>query len=190
MSTYICKSCKKRNEIRPEWKESKEPVIIVKCKFCDNKARYSPKRNAPAPKITTKPGTRIVGLSENNSKKKTISNLRLEVLSGTEGQNSFNIVPKEQSFTVFFGRNPKSKSMMMAGSEDEFFIVDDPYVSRLHGSLSVTNKNGKLRITIEDKGSANGTLLNSSNLNQGDIAILNEGDIIQLGDTKFKFQTT
>lgn len=61
--------------------------------------------------------------------------------------------------------------------------IDDRYASGLHARIFSRDR----RTYLEDMNSTNGTLLNQANL-QGE-AELADGDLIQIGDTEFRYET-
>lgn len=77
---------------------------------------------------------------------------------------------------------PLDKERMTIGrAEDASISVNHNSVSRLHCEVHAL---GEGRYEIVDKGSANGVRVNSSDLKRG---IMEAGDIIELGDVRFKF---
>jgi hypothetical protein len=61
--------------------------------------------------------------------------------------------------------------------------IDDRYASGLHARIFSRDR----RTYLEDMNSTNGTLLNQADL-QGE-AELADGDLIQIGDTEFRYET-
>lgn len=77
---------------------------------------------------------------------------------------------------------PLDKERMTIGrAEDASISVNHNSVSRLHCEVHAL---GEGRYEIVDKGSANGVRVNSSDLKRG---IIEAGDLIELGDVRFKF---
>ena len=66
-------------------------------------------------------------------------------------------------------------------AEDATISVNHNSVSRLHCEIHLL---GEARYEIVDKGSSNGVRVNSAELKRG---IIEAGDVIELGDVKFKF---
>ena len=61
-------------------------------------------------------------------------------------------------------------------------LLDDPFVSRMHAVIEVTDyKGGWRNVTIIDLGSADGTIVNGKKIN---LSALKGGDIITLGRTR------
>jgi pSer/pThr/pTyr-binding forkhead associated (FHA) protein len=71
--------------------------------------------------------------------------------------------------------------MTVGRAEDATISVNHNSVSRLHCEIHTL---GEGRFEIVDKGSSNGVRVNSADLRRG---IIEAGDIIELGDVKFKF---
>jgi hypothetical protein len=61
--------------------------------------------------------------------------------------------------------------------------IDDRYASGLHARIFSRDR----RTYIEDMSSTNGTLLNQADL-QGEAELV-DGDLIQIGDTEFRYET-
>ncbi len=77
---------------------------------------------------------------------------------------------------------PLDQERMMVGRAEECPIsIDHNSVSRLHCEIHAL---GEGRFEVIDKGSANGVRVNSADLRRG---IIEAGDIIELGDVRFKF---
>ncbi len=77
---------------------------------------------------------------------------------------------------------PLNQERMTVGrAEDATISINHNSVSRLHCEI---HSLGEGRYEIVDKGSSNGVRVNSSDLRRG---IIEAGDIIELGDVKFKF---
>jgi pSer/pThr/pTyr-binding forkhead associated (FHA) protein len=77
---------------------------------------------------------------------------------------------------------PLNQERMTVGrAEDASISINHNSVSRLHCEI---HSLGEGRYEIVDKGSSNGVRVNSSDLRRG---IIEAGDIIELGDVKFKF---
>jgi pSer/pThr/pTyr-binding forkhead associated (FHA) protein len=63
--------------------------------------------------------------------------------------------------------------------------IEDPYISREHATIHVENKDGKIFMSIEDKGSMNGTFnKNKSKLKAALKYPINNGDYFIVGLTK------
>jgi pSer/pThr/pTyr-binding forkhead associated (FHA) protein len=71
--------------------------------------------------------------------------------------------------------------MTLGRAEDANISVNHNSVSRLHCEV---HSLGEARFEIVDKGSSNGVRVNGSDLRRG---IIEPGDVIELGDVKFKF---
>ena len=77
---------------------------------------------------------------------------------------------------------PLDRERMTIGrAEDASISVNHNSVSRLHCEVHAL---GEGRFEIVDKGSSNGVRVNSADLRRG---IIEAGDVIELGDVKFKF---
>jgi ABC transport system ATP-binding/permease protein len=77
---------------------------------------------------------------------------------------------------------PLNQERLTVGrAEDASISINHNSVSRLHCEI---HSLGEGRYEIVDKGSSNGVRVNSSDLRRG---IIEAGDIIELGDAKFKF---
>ncbi len=77
---------------------------------------------------------------------------------------------------------PLDRERLTVGrAEDATISVNHNSVSRLHCEIHLL---GEARYEIVDKGSSNGVRVNSAELKRG---IVEAGDIIELGDVKFKF---
>ena len=77
---------------------------------------------------------------------------------------------------------PLNQERLTVGrAEDATISINHNSVSRLHCEI---HSLGEGRYEIVDKGSSNGVRVNSSDLRRG---IIEAGDIIELGDVKFKF---
>jgi uncharacterized protein YbaR (Trm112 family) len=66
----------------------------------------------------------------------------------------------------------------------------DEYMSRLHASIELCEKNGMFEHILSDAGSVNGTYHNEERLGKGDAVILKPGDRIRIGHTTYKFILT
>jgi FHA domain len=62
--------------------------------------------------------------------------------------------------------------------------IDDRYASGLHARIF----NRDRRTYVEDMGSTNGTLLNDATL-KGEAELI-DGDVVRIGDTEFRFETS
>jgi pSer/pThr/pTyr-binding forkhead associated (FHA) protein len=69
-------------------------------------------------------------------------------------------------------------------SRDADVQIDDRYASGVHARIF--NREG--RSYVEDMNSTNGTLLNDATL-KGEAELL-DGDIVRIGDTEFRFETS
>jgi hypothetical protein len=69
-------------------------------------------------------------------------------------------------------------------SRDADVQIDDRYASGVHARIF--NREG--RSYVEDMNSTNGTLLNDASL-KGEAELL-DGDIVRIGDTEFRFETS
>jgi FHA domain len=69
-------------------------------------------------------------------------------------------------------------------SKDADVQIDDRYASGIHARLF----NRDQRVYVEDMSSTNGTLLNDATL-KGEAELL-DGDVIRIGDTEFRLETT
>ena len=68
--------------------------------------------------------------------------------------------------------------------------TQDAYMSKLHINIDmIVKSNNSLEYRLSDAGSKNKTRLNDEEMEPDEIMILNHGDIIQIGRTKFKFVT-
>lgn len=74
---------------------------------------------------------------------------------------------------------PKSK--VIIGRKEGDLIIDDPHVSKKHASIEVWSRT---HIYLKDLDSTNGTFLNGVRISR---TKLQDGDIIQVGDTKLRF---
>jgi pSer/pThr/pTyr-binding forkhead associated (FHA) protein len=74
-----------------------------------------------------------------------------------------------------------SERLTVGRAEDATISVNHNSVSRLHCEVHAL---GEARFEIVDKGSSNGVRVNGADLRRG---IIEAGDIIELGDVKFKF---
>ena len=96
------------------------------------------------------------------------------------------VLPENQNFfmTIIEGekrgqRIPLTKSAMTLGRKDTDIILPDSEISRRHCTLVVFDH----LIVIRDNGSANGTMINGTVINEG---LLKNGDELQVGMTVLK----
>lgn len=68
-------------------------------------------------------------------------------------------------------------------------IANDRYVSRKHCCIQVVGSHSQWQYLLFDKGSTNGTYLNTEKLKSQDQMYLVEGDTVQAGRTKFVFKS-
>ena len=182
MKQYTCKKCGNKNKLLAEWVNSTQAAIIIACTHCGNKARYRPTRTENgASRVQSTIVTNTANQLNNLN-----SALRLDVISGVEGQAGIDIVNKPSDYKIYFGREPQNMAAMHAFPEDEFLIINDPFVSRLHGILQIRVNQENLRVSVEDQGSSNGTKVNQNTLELGDIIRLRLNDILLVGETQFK----
>jgi len=94
---------------------------------------------------------------------------------------------KPNRLVVLAGPNPGEEfplvgdRMTIGRAEDATVSINHNSVSRLHCEVHAL---GDARFEIVDKGSSNGVRVNGADLRRG---IIEAGDIIELGDVKFKF---
>lgn len=196
MATFKCKKCKAKNTIPKEWIEL-GISRIVNCNTCGYKMNLQLDQNVKEPKkgtdiienlqqhkhsIKTPTGTKVDGMSSGTS----TNNYSLEIIEGKRQTMSLNVESMENTHHVYLGRNPASKRSMNA--DDAVWIIDDPYISRLHCLITVQNQAGQARFILNDEGSANGTLVNQNPIEEGDKVLLNVGDQIAIGDTIIVFK--
>lgn len=110
-------------------------------------------------------------------KKKKPSGRRLVGLLVSYSDN-----PSGEVYKVFEGRTTIGKSRLC-----DIPFPDDKYMSSNHLLIQYVAAKGEFRAQEYDKGSSNGTYVNGEVYVLGDSITLNNGDVIVLGGTKFKF---
>lgn len=97
-------------------------------------------------------------------------------------------LPPKTRLSLEFISGPKKgevyllpKSKIIIGRKDGDLIIDDPHVSKKHASIEVWSRT---HIYLKDLESTNGTFLNGIQITR---MKLQEGDVIQIGDTKLRF---
>lgn len=192
MASFKCKKCKATNKIPKEWIEL-GISRIVSCNTCGYKMNLNlAKSAAQQPQgtaiiddlqshnhnINTPTGTQVDGLSSSA----TTNNYSLEIIEGKKHAIAIDLDTINESHHIYLGRNPASKRSM--NDDDAIWIIDDPYVSRLHCQITVLKQSEQVKFILQDAGSANGTEVNKNHLESGDQVLLNIGDQIVIGDTK------
>lgn len=192
MASFKCKKCKAKNTIPKEWIEL-GISRIVNCNTCDYKMNLNLGKAVTQQAqgtaiieslqthkhtIDTPTGTQVDGLSSSA----TTNSYCLEILEGKKYTMAINLESIEETHKIYLGRNPASKQSL--NDNDAVWIIDDPYVSRLHCQITIIKKSGQVKFILQDGGSANGTEVNQNKLESGDQVLLNIGDQIVIGDTK------
>ncbi len=192
MASFKCKKCKATNTIPKEWIEL-GISRIVNCSSCGYKMNLNlAKISEQKPKgtaiidnlqthnhvIDTPTGTKVDGLSSSA----TTNNYSLEVIEGKKHTMAIDLESIEETHNIYLGRNPASKQSL--NDNDAVWIINDPYVSRLHCQIAIVKQSGQVKFILQDGGSANGTEVNQNKLESGDQVLLNIGDQIVIGDTK------
>lgn len=183
MKQYTCKKCNKKNKILPEWGQINEPFIVVSCEHCGNKARYRPKASEAKQEEKEHNNTVIFNTNKESGKR-----FLLDIIKGVSGQKNHKIILKKNDYTIYIGRSPKQKAPNKTRENDEFFVINDPYVSRLHAILTVKVGQEIIKIQVQDNNSVNGVLVNGDKLLQEDIVWVNKNDIIEIGETILKLK--
>ncbi len=62
------------------------------------------------------------------------------------------------------------------------YVLDEPSVSRLH---AVLDKHGDI-VTLTDMGSTNGTYINEDRISEGEVRVLNPGDLISIANVSYE----
>ncbi len=62
------------------------------------------------------------------------------------------------------------------------FVLDEPSVSRLHAIL---DKHGEI-VTLTDMGSTNGTYINEDRISEGEVRVLNPGDLVSIANVSYE----
>lgn len=192
MASFKCKKCKAKNTIPKEWIEL-GISRIVNCNTCNYKMNVNlGKSTTQQPQgtaiidnlqthnhtIDTPSGTQVDGLSSSA----TTNNYSLEITEGKKHAIAIDLEAIKETHNIYLGRNPSSKRSI--NDNDAVWIIDDPYVSRLHCQITVVKQTGQAKFILQDGGSANGTEVNQNKLESGDQVLLNIGDQIVIGDTK------
>ncbi len=108
-----------------------------------------------------------------------------EVKSGLSGEP--HIVPGFKATVVEAdGYSPGKKyaivkPVTVIGRSKSEILLDDPEVSRRHAAIEVYGE----KVVIKDLGSTNGTFLNGLGIK---MAIIKDGDVVQVGNTTLKVQ--
>ena len=175
MAQFKCKKCNAKNKVKEEW-IAQAVNRLVSCNSCGHQMNLNlaPKNN-PA-------GTQVVAIKKASTKEGFI--LKLAELNN--GISQFNIPIKTSTYKIYLGRNPKSKATDIDNDKDLVWLIDDPYISRLHCIIRVLKRKTGYTLSIEDCLSQNGTLVNNVKLESEDAILLNEGDEVMLGDVSFK----
>jgi pSer/pThr/pTyr-binding forkhead associated (FHA) protein len=103
------------------------------------------------------------------------------------GQRASTLMERPNRLVMLAGPTPGAEypldreRMTIGRAEDASISVNHNSVSRLHCEVHAL---GEGRFEIVDKGSSNGVRVNSADLRRG---IVEAGDVIELGDVKFKF---
>ncbi|GAE88445.1 FHA domain-containing protein [Acetivibrio straminisolvens] len=75
------------------------------------------------------------------------------------------------------------KSVTIGRNDKNDIVIKDPFISGIHAYIMVEDQS----IRIKDMGSKNGTFVNGTRLNEGEIVSLKDGDNIKIGHVKFLF---
>lgn len=192
MASFKCKKCKAKIMIPKEWIELGISRIVT-CNTCGHKMNLVLDQNTNKQKkgtdfienlqkhkhsIETPTGTQVDGMSSGTSTNK----YSLEVIEGKKQTLSLDVGNIENTQYIYIGRNPASKRSINA--DDVVWILDDPYVSRLHCLISIEKQAGQAKFILNDEGSVNGTSVNQNPLEEGDKVLLHIGDQIMIGDIK------
>jgi pSer/pThr/pTyr-binding forkhead associated (FHA) protein len=103
------------------------------------------------------------------------------------GQRASLLMERPNRFVMLAGPTPgaeyplDSERLTVGRAEDASISINHNSVSRLHCEI---HSLGDGRFEIVDKGSSNGVRVNTAELRRG---IIEPGDVIELGDVKFKF---
>ncbi len=98
-----------------------------------------------------------------------------------------NVLEKPNRLVMLAGPTPgaefslEREKLTIGRSDDATIAINHNSVSRIHCEIHAL---GDSRFEIVDKGSANGVRVNASELRRG---IIEAGDVIELGDVRFKF---
>lgn len=79
------------------------------------------------------------------------------------------------------------QGIISRGTPRQILLADDPKVSMPHAMLDISYRYGQEN-RIRDLGSKNGTRLNGTRLPAGTWNTLKDGDLLQFGDTKLRYQ--
>lgn len=145
-------------------------MISVKCNNCGKLIRFRVRRAVS--KEAMDPNGTLVGVSNNDNKI-----LRLEI-NGDKLTLKQNFIINQDNVTV--GRKNNDGPAYRSDIE---IVTADKYMSRVHCALQKKN-NG--RYVIKDIGKRNRILLNDNEIGHMDEYYLNDGDLIQLGQTVIK----
>lgn len=109
------------------------------------------------------------------------------VPSGAAARNAAMLMERPNRLVMLTGPTPGAEypldqeRLTVGRAEDATISVNHNSVSRLHCEIHAL---GDGRFEIVDKGSSNGVRVNAAELRRG---IIEAGDVIELGDVKFKF---
>ena len=94
---------------------------------------------------------------------------------------SYTIDPMGMDYRIYEGNNPIGRD-----TSNSIILVKDPTISSKH--LNILFRQGKYY--ARDEMSANGSWINNEPMEISHPYILNDGDILKLGDTVFKFKSS
>ena len=178
MASFKCKKCNAKNSVQNEWVE--EGISrLVHCHSCGHKMNLKLKPGKRNSRSQSPKGT--VVLTKDKLEKPSLG-FRI---SSNSKKYFYPIPEKNTSFNIYFGRNPSQSD---AADQDELLFIDDPYVSRFHGVISIIKKNGEIKMSIQDNESSNGIFINDNRLENGDIVLLLPKDRMTFGNTTLQIE--
>ena len=172
---YKCKKCGLINTIGHKIFINVEEKLSHACENCKNKIVINAKEVRKKKYNDFIGETIFVSTKEENAFKILVKNVLVE--------REFVIDCNEPIIYIGRGDDLLFKKDIVNDQQIGFIEIPDKFVSKKHLSLSISKVKNSLNVQLREEGSLNGTLINNSILNTEDIIVLQNNDVIQIGET-------
>jgi len=172
---YKCKKCEAINSISPNWFRGNEGKKVHVCSGCGNKIQLNTEKIRKDIYNDFKTATEVVF-----GKKPSIDELYLKINVNEEQKRLI----KLEEETIFIGRGSELASGTKtdeSGRPVQQITIPDKYISSKHCRLRLNPKTQK--VTIQDLGSLNKTIIDQKEISPEDELILKIGTSVILGTT-------
>ncbi len=172
---YKCKKCETINSLPPDWFKGNVEKKVHSCTGCDNKIQLNVQKIRQEIYNDFKTATELVF-----GKTPSVNELYLKINVNEEQKRLI----KLEEETIIIGRGNELNSENQTDESQkkiQRINVPDKYISSRHCKLKLNPKTQK--VTIQDLGSLNKTLIENNEINPGDELILKIGAKVKLGTT-------